>query len=63
MVQAAKAFFKHQGKPLRSFVGKVTRRKEFMGLMTDSEKTGVKRVLKSKDIVESNSNKEEEEER
>ncbi|KAG6901560.1 hypothetical protein C0995_010538 [Termitomyces sp. Mi166 len=60
--EPAAAFLEHQGKQLRSFVVEGYKGKgRSKALVTDSERTGAKRVFKSKDTVESYSNKEEEE--
>ncbi|KAG6859555.1 hypothetical protein C0995_007303 [Termitomyces sp. Mi166 len=59
MVQAAKAFLEHQGKPSQSFVmDSFKEKRKFKALVTDLRKTGTKRAFKSKKIVEINSNKE-----
>ncbi|KAG6882316.1 hypothetical protein C0995_015000 [Termitomyces sp. Mi166 len=64
MVQAAKAFFKCQGKPSQSFIMVDYKRKgKFEVLVTESEKTDAKRAFKSNKMVKSNSNKEEEKEK
>ncbi|KAG6898834.1 hypothetical protein C0995_008140 [Termitomyces sp. Mi166 len=64
LVQAAKAFLKKQGKSsqffiLESFKGKGKAK----ALLVDSEQMGTKQSFKSTDLVDSNSDKEEEEER
>ncbi|KAG6859968.1 hypothetical protein C0995_001174 [Termitomyces sp. Mi166 len=62
MVWAAKAFLKHQGKPLQSFVVEVYKRKgKSKALVINLEKMGTKKAFKSKEMVESDSDKGEEE--
>ncbi|KAG6859697.1 hypothetical protein C0995_005396, partial [Termitomyces sp. Mi166 len=64
LVQAAKAFLKKQGKSSQFFVLESFKGKgKAKALLGDSEQMGTKRSSKSTDLVDSNSNKEEEEER
>ncbi|KAG6887498.1 hypothetical protein C0995_014880, partial [Termitomyces sp. Mi166 len=64
LVQAAKAFLEWQGKPSQSFIleGFKEKRKA-KALLVDSEQTGAKRAFKSSEMVDSDSNEKEEEER
>ncbi|KAG6859492.1 hypothetical protein C0995_007989 [Termitomyces sp. Mi166 len=64
LVQAAKAFLERQGKPSQFFVLEGYKGKgKAKALVEDSEMTGAKRSFKSRELVDSNSNKEEEEDR
>ncbi|KAG6887380.1 hypothetical protein C0995_015723, partial [Termitomyces sp. Mi166 len=64
IVQVAKAFLKHQGKLLRSFILEGFKGKgKAKVLIANSEQTGAKKAFKSKETVESNSDEEEEEKR
>ncbi|KAG6894888.1 hypothetical protein C0995_013522, partial [Termitomyces sp. Mi166 len=64
LVQAAKAFLEQQGKPSQFFVLEEYKGKgKAKALVEDSEPTGTKRSFKSRELVDSNSNKEEEEDR
>ncbi|KAG6871053.1 hypothetical protein C0995_008742, partial [Termitomyces sp. Mi166 len=62
LVQAAKAFLERQGKPSQFFVLEGYKGKgKAKALVEDSEPTGAKRSFKSRELVNSNSDKEEEE--
>ncbi|KAG6860314.1 hypothetical protein C0995_012786 [Termitomyces sp. Mi166 len=64
LVWAAKVFLKGQGKLLQSFILESFKGKgKAKALLVDSEQTGAKQAFKLKELVDSNSNKEEEEER
>ncbi|KAG6859185.1 hypothetical protein C0995_010859, partial [Termitomyces sp. Mi166 len=64
LVQAAKAFLEQQGKSLQFFILKGYKGKEkAKALLGDSEQTGAKQTFKSTELVDSNSDEEEEEER
>ncbi|KAG6892252.1 hypothetical protein C0995_004635, partial [Termitomyces sp. Mi166 len=62
LVQAAKAFLERQGKPSQFFVLEGYKGKgKAKALVEDSETTGAKRSFKSRELVDSDSDKEEEE--
>ncbi|KAG6881249.1 hypothetical protein C0995_002494, partial [Termitomyces sp. Mi166 len=64
LVQAAKAFLEQQGKPSQFFVLEGYKGKgKVKALVEDSETTGTKRSFKSRELVDSNSDEEEEEDR
>ncbi|KAG6898628.1 hypothetical protein C0995_009072, partial [Termitomyces sp. Mi166 len=64
LVQAAKAFLEQQGKPSQFFVLEGYKGKgKAKALVEDSEPTGAKRSFKSRELVDSNSDEEEEEDR
>ncbi|KAG6858897.1 hypothetical protein C0995_013162, partial [Termitomyces sp. Mi166 len=64
LVQAAKAFLERQGKPSQFFVLEGYKGKgKAKALVEDSEPTGAKRSFKSRELVDSDSNEEEEEDR
>ncbi|KAG6898950.1 hypothetical protein C0995_007655 [Termitomyces sp. Mi166 len=64
LVQAAKAFLEWQGKPSQFFVLERYKGKgKAKALVEDSEPTGAKRSFKSRELVDSDSDKEEEEDR
>ncbi|KAG6858711.1 hypothetical protein C0995_014554, partial [Termitomyces sp. Mi166 len=64
LVQAAKAFLERQGKPSQFFVLEGYKGKgKAKALVEDSETTGAKQSFKSRELVDSDSNKEEEEDR
>ncbi|KAG6858023.1 hypothetical protein C0995_003316, partial [Termitomyces sp. Mi166 len=64
LVQAAKAFLERQGKPSQFFVLEGYKGKEKVkALVEDSEPTGTKQSFKSRELVDSNSDEEEEEDR
>ncbi|KAG6858515.1 hypothetical protein C0995_016077, partial [Termitomyces sp. Mi166 len=64
LVQAAKAFLEQQGKPSQFFVLEGYKGKgKVKALVEDSEPTGAKRSFKLRELVDSNSNEEEEEDR
>ncbi|KAG6887353.1 hypothetical protein C0995_015874 [Termitomyces sp. Mi166 len=62
LVQAAKAFFEWQGKLSQSFILEGFKRKRrAKALIANLEQTGTKQAFKSKEVVDSDSSKEEEE--
>ncbi|KAG6859499.1 hypothetical protein C0995_007880 [Termitomyces sp. Mi166 len=64
LVQAAKAFLEWQGKPSQFFILEGYKGKgKAKALVEDSEPMGAKRSFKSRELVDSNSNEEEEEDR
>ncbi|KAG6893463.1 hypothetical protein C0995_000487 [Termitomyces sp. Mi166 len=64
LVQAAKAFLEQQGKPSQFFVLEGYKGKgKAKALVEDSEPTGAKQSFKSRELVDSDSDKEEEEDR
>ncbi|KAG6869788.1 hypothetical protein C0995_000485, partial [Termitomyces sp. Mi166 len=64
LVQAAKAFLEWQGKPSQFFVLEGYKGKgKAKALVEDSEPTGAKQSFKSRELVDSDSDKEEEEDR
>ncbi|KAG6886670.1 hypothetical protein C0995_006025 [Termitomyces sp. Mi166 len=64
LVQAAKAFLEQQGKPSQFFILEGYKGKgKAKALVEDSEPTGAKQSFKSRELVDSNSDKEEEEDR
>ncbi|KAG6867334.1 hypothetical protein C0995_005129, partial [Termitomyces sp. Mi166 len=64
LVQAAKAFLEQQGKPSQFFVLEGYKGKgKAKALVEDSETTGAKQSFKSRELVDSDSDKEEEEDR
>ncbi|KAG6859210.1 hypothetical protein C0995_010651 [Termitomyces sp. Mi166 len=64
LVQAAKAFLERQGKPPQFFILEGYKGKgEAKALLEDSEPTGAKRSFKSRELVDSNSDEEDEEDR
>ncbi|KAG6858070.1 hypothetical protein C0995_002933, partial [Termitomyces sp. Mi166 len=64
LVQAAKAFLERQGKLSQFFVLEGYKGKgKAKALLEDSEPTGAKRSFKSRELVDSNSDEEEEEDR
>ncbi|KAG6897482.1 hypothetical protein C0995_010505, partial [Termitomyces sp. Mi166 len=64
LVQAAKAFLEQQGKPSQFFVLEGYKGKgKAKALVEDSEPTGAKQSFKSRELVDSNSDEEEEEDR
>ncbi|KAG6896925.1 hypothetical protein C0995_010933, partial [Termitomyces sp. Mi166 len=64
LVQVAKAFLERQGKPSQFFVLEGYKGKgKAKALVEDSETTGAKRSFKSRELVDSDSNEEEEEDR
>ncbi|KAG6858008.1 hypothetical protein C0995_003397, partial [Termitomyces sp. Mi166 len=64
LVQAAKAFLERQGKPSQFFILEGYKGKgKAKALVEDSETTGAKQSFKSRKLVDSNSDKEEEEDR
>ncbi|KAG6899054.1 hypothetical protein C0995_007305 [Termitomyces sp. Mi166 len=64
LVQAAKAFLEQQGKPSQFFILEGYKGKgKAKALVEDSETTGAKRSFKSRELVDSNSDEEEEEDR
>ncbi|KAG6895809.1 hypothetical protein C0995_012189 [Termitomyces sp. Mi166 len=64
LVQAAKAFLEQQGKPSQFFILEGYKGKgKAKALLEDSEPTGAKRSFKLRELVDSDSNEEEEEDR
>ncbi|KAG6898445.1 hypothetical protein C0995_009713 [Termitomyces sp. Mi166 len=64
LVQAAKAFLERQGKPSQFFILEGYKGKgKVKALVEDSEPTGAKQSFKSRELVDSDSDKEEEEDR
>ncbi|KAG6858302.1 hypothetical protein C0995_001065, partial [Termitomyces sp. Mi166 len=64
LVQVAKAFLERQGKPSQFFILEGYKGKgKAKALVEDSEPTGAKRSFKSRELVDSDSNEEEEEDR
>ncbi|KAG6870910.1 hypothetical protein C0995_009747 [Termitomyces sp. Mi166 len=64
LVQAAKAFLEQQGKPSQFFILERYKGKgKAKALVEDSETTGAKRSFKSRELVDSDSNEEEKEDR
>ncbi|KAG6870737.1 hypothetical protein C0995_011056, partial [Termitomyces sp. Mi166 len=64
LVQVAKAFLKQQGKPSQFFIlERYNGKGKAKALLEDSEQTGAKRSFKSRELVDSDSDEEDEEDR